>query len=233
MENPMSDTVQHLGVEFGDRFYTAAFDRSEEARAIAGEMTGRGLRAQPERTHVFNVISPDSLKSVAVSITPFTGKKLDHEGGLSISEGGHAQGVTVELKGEEIVGFTHYAVTGGRVVSSHHTVAELAGSGAAGALSEQHIRAFAERIGKVRAAQPLIEIQPRQVRMLANVGFNGLVADASSRAVHSEAEISALRGQTNIVAEIALFVLFRTQGSACCSCSCSCWGCSSCSSSIT
>lgn len=229
----MSDTVQHLGVEFGDRFYAAAFAGSEEARAIAGQMTEHGLQPQPERTHVFNVFSPDSLKSVAVSITPFTGKKLVQEGGLSISEGGHAQGVTVDLKGEEIVGFTHYAVTGGRVVSTHHTIAELAGGLPPASLSDQHIQAFAERIGRVRAARPLIEIQPRQVRMLANVSFNELVADDSSRAVHSAAEISALRGQTNIVAEIALFVLFRTQGSACCSCSCSCWGCSSCSCSVT
>lgn len=229
----MSDTVQHLGVDFGDRFYTGAFERSEEAKAIAREMTEQGLRPQPERTHVFNIFSPDSLKSVAVSITPYTGRKLEREGGLSISQGGHAQGVIVELKGEEIVGFTHYAVTGGRVVSSRHTVAELAGGSTAGTLSDQHIRAFAERIGKVRAAQPLIEIEPRQVRMLANVGFNELVADDSSSAVHSAAEISALRGQTNIVAEISLYVLFRTQGSACCSCSCSCWGCSSCSCSIT
>jgi hypothetical protein len=228
----MTDSVQHLGVEFGDRFFAAAFSASEEAKAIAAEMAKVGdLRPQPERTHVFNVFSPDSLKSVAVSITPFSSKNLEHEGGLSLSQGGHAQGVIVDLKGGKIVGFTHYAVTGGRVVTSHHTTAELAGEGTSGSLSDQQVQTFAERIGKVRAERPLIEMQARQVRSIAGVSFNGLLSDSFSATVHSAAEIGELRGQSNIVAEIALFVLFRTQGSACCSCSCSCWGSSSCSSS--
>src|SRR5271166_1112060 len=157
----MPETIQHLGVEFGNRFYAAAFEGSDEAKLIAEQMTERGLSPQIERTHVFNVFSPDSLKSVAVSITPFSSKNLSHEGGLSLSEGGHAQGVIVDMKGEEITGFTHYAVTGGRVVSSRHSVAELAGYQKSGSLPEQHVKSFAERIGKVRTAKPLIEITPR------------------------------------------------------------------------
>jgi hypothetical protein len=228
----MADSVQDLGVEFGNRFFAAAFAASDEAKAIAAEMTKvGGLQAQPERTHVFNVFSPDSLKSLAVSITPYSSKDLTHEGGLSVSQGGHAQGVVVDLKGGKIVGFTHYAVTGGRVVTSHQTTAALAGQGTAGSLSDQQIQAFAHRIGKVQAARPLIEMQSSQVRSMASVGYNALLGDSFSATVHSAAEIAELRGQSNIVAEIALFVLFRTQGSACCSCSCSCWGSSSCSSS--
>ena len=227
----MTETVQHLGVEFGDRFFAAAFEGSTEAKLIAGHMTEQGLQPQSERTHLFNLFSPESLKSVAVSITPFSSKDLSHEGGLSFSEGGHAQGVIVHLKGQEITGFTHLAVTGGRLVTSRHTTAELAGDQRGASLGEPHVRAFAERIGKVRAAKPLIEITPRQVRSLAAVSFNHLLGDSFSKSVHSATDIQELRGQTNIVAEIALFVLFRTQGSACCSCSCSCWGSSSCSSS--
>lgn len=228
----MTETVQHLGVEFGDRFFAAALESSDEAKLISRQMTTEhGLQAQTERTHVFNLFSSESLKSVAVSITPFSSKDLSLEGGLSVSEGGHAQGVVVHLKGQEITGFTHLAVTGGRIVTSRHATSELSGDQRAGSSSEQHIRAFAERIGKVRAAKPLIEITPRQVRSLAAVSFNNLLGDSFSKLVHSAEDIQELRGQTNIVAEIALFVLFRTQGSACCSCSCSCWGSSSCSSS--
>jgi hypothetical protein len=226
-----TDTVQYLGVEFGHRFFSEALKTSAEAKAIAREMTRHGVEAQPERSHVFNVFSPDSLKPVAISITPFSSKDLSHEGGLSVSASGHAQGVIVEMKKNEIIGFTHFAMTGGKVVSTKHSVKELAAGGRAGALTDAHVKAFAEKVGKVKAKKPLIEIDARQVRSLASISYNDLLGDNFSRTVHSEADITKLRGDTNIVAEIGLFVLFRTQGSACCSCSCSCWGSSSCSSS--
>jgi hypothetical protein len=225
-------TVQHLGVEFGHRFFSKALEISREAKAIYKEMVKCGLEPQPERSHVFNVFSRDSLKSVAISITPFSSKDLNHEGGLSVSEGGHAQGVIVEMKKRtEIVGFIHIAVTGGKVVTSKHDIKELTRGRTVGELADSRIKAIAEKVGKVKAAKPLIEIEAHQVRSLASVAYNSLLGDSFSKTVHNDAEITALRGSTNLVAEIGLFVLFRTSGSACCSCSCSCWGSSSCSSS--
>jgi len=227
----MVDTVNHLDVEYGQRFFARVFTDSDEAKLISQEMAEIGLNAQPERTHLFNLFSPDSLKPITVSITPFSSHDLSHEGGLSMSQGGHAQGVVVDMQGTEIVSFTHFAVTDGKVVSTRHPISELAGDGKPGNLDEDHIRRFAENTGKVKSAKPLIEVQPRQVRSLASVSYNALLSDPFSRTVHSDREIAALRGNSNIVAEIGLFVLFRTQGSSCCSCSCSCWGSSSCSSS--
>jgi hypothetical protein len=224
------ESVQHLGVEFGNRFFTKAMESSKEAKAIYQEMVNSGLAAQPERTHVFNVFSPQSLQSVAVSITPFSSKEdLNHEGGMSLSAGGHAQGVIVEMKNRtEIVGFTHITATGGKVVKSKHSIKELArGQGAA----ETRIKAFAEKIGKVKAGRPLIEMEAHQVRSLASIAYNSLLGDQFSQTVHPGEEITKLRGNTDLVSEIGLFVLFRTSGSSCCSCSCSCWGSSSCSSS--
>jgi hypothetical protein len=194
-------------------------------------MTKSGLHAQPERTHLFNVFSPDDLKTIAIGITPYSGHDLSREGGLSISQGGHAQGVIVEMKGTEIVAFTHLAVSGRQVVSSRHTTSELQAGRDERTIEDTHIKTFAERIGKIKTAEPLIEIQPEQVRTLATVGYNALLSDSFAKTVHSANEINVLRGNSHIVAEIALFVLFRTQGSSCCSCSCSCWGSSSCSSS--
>ena len=227
-----TDSVQHLGVDLGHRFFSKAYAASSEAKAISAEMAKQGLEAQSERTHLFNVFSRDSLKSLAISITPFSGKDLNYEGGLSLSQGGHAQGVIVELKNNtEIVGFTHLAVTDGKVVASKHSIKELGGRAAGAPADDDGIKAIAEKVGKVKAAAPLLEIDTQQVRSLASISYNSLLGDSFSRSVHNEAEVTELRGNNNIVAEIGLFVLFRTSGSSCCSCSCSCWGSSSCSSS--
>jgi len=226
----MAETVHHLGTANGQRFFAKAFTASEEAKAISAEMLTAGLKPQSERSHLFNVFSPDDLKGLGVSITPYSSDDLTHEGGLSISQGGHAQGVIVEMKGPKIVAFTHLAAPGGHLVTSHHSVDEL-NAGRTSDASVEHIKNFAERIGKVRAAKPLIEIQPTQAQTLGTVSYNALLGDQFAKTVHSAAEINALRGNSHLVGEIALFVLFRTQGSSCCSCSCSCWGSSSCSSS--
>jgi hypothetical protein len=226
------DTVQYLGAEFGQRFFHKALESSKEAKAIYNEMVERGLQPQPERSHVFNVFSPQSLQSISISITPFSNKDVTQEGGLSVSSGGHAQGVIVDIKERtQIVGFTHFAVTGGKVVTAKHDVKELSRGRSSSELDERRIKEFAEKVGKVKAARPLIEIEAHQVRSLASIAYNSLLGDSFSKTVHNDAEVTALRGSTNIVAEIALFVHFRTSGSSCCSCSCSCWGSSSCSSS--
>jgi hypothetical protein len=229
------DTVQHLGVEQGQRFFSQALETSSEARAISEAMVEQGLRAQFDRTHVFSVFSPDSLKSVAISITPFNSKDGSSEGGLSVSEGGHAQGVIVHLDGVEITSFMHIAVSEGQVVTSEHSVEELTlPEGRVGRQApEAHIRQFAERIGKIAAARPLVEIDVQQVRSLASIAYSSLLGDSFSKAIHTADEITALRGQNDLVSEIGLFVLFRTSGSSCCSCSCSCWGSSSCSTSYS
>jgi hypothetical protein len=227
----LMDTVQHLGVEFGQRFFQQVLESSAEARTICDAMMQQGLRPQFERTHLFNVYSPDSLKSVAISVTPFNSRDGRSEGGLSVSEGGHAQGVVVQMEGTTIRTFTHFVVSGGRAVTSEHSVEELAKGREACRAPEEHLRRLAEGAGQVTAARPLVEIEARQVRSLASVAYNSLLGDSFSRALHTEAELAALREQSDVVAEIGLFVLFRTSGSSCCSCSCSCWGSSSCSSS--
>jgi hypothetical protein len=79
-------------------------------------------------------------------------------------------------------------------------------------------------LAKARAPRRKSLDPGRRLSSMVTVSFNGLLGDEFSKTVHSAEQIVELRGQTNIVAEIALFVLFRTQGSACCSCSCSCWG---------
>jgi hypothetical protein len=226
------DTVQHLGTEFGHSFFHKALEASSEAKAIYHEMVECGLEPQPERSHVFNIFSPKSLQSVPISITPFSNKDVSREGGMSVSSGGHAQAVIVDLVDRTtIVGFTHFAVADGKVVTSKHDIKELSYREGKGDLDERHIKAFAEQVGKVKAKGKLIEIEAHQVRSLASVAYNSLLGDSFSQTVHDDKEITALRGSNSIVSEIALFVLFRTSGSSCCSCSCSCWGSSSCSSS--
>src|ERR1700730_13510161 len=133
------DTVHHLGVDLGYPFFWKALETSAEAKAIAAEMTRHGVEAQPERSHLFNVFSPDSLNSVAISITPLSSKDLSREGGLSVSAGGHAQGVIVEMTKNEISAFTHFAMSNDRVVSTRHSVTELAAGGHAGALSDADV----------------------------------------------------------------------------------------------
>jgi hypothetical protein len=226
------DTVQYLGVDLGYRFFAETLGTSDEARAIHDTMVEAGLTPQPERSQLFNVFSRDSLKSVAISITPFSSDDLSREGGLSVSQGGHAQGVIVDLEDRvHISRFTHIAVTKGKVVSSEHDVTELRKETRREAAEDDRIKAFAERAGKIKVAGPLVEIDARQVRSLGGISFNSLLGDRFSSSVHDEQQIAALRAETNVVAQIGLFVLFRTQGSACCSCSCSCWGSSSCSTS--
>lgn len=105
-----TNTVQHLGIEYGQRFFAGELETASEAQAVSAAMVEQGLRPQFERTHVFNVFSPDSLKSVAISITPFNSKDGRREGGLSVSQGGHAQAVIVSIEGVELRSFTHIAV---------------------------------------------------------------------------------------------------------------------------
>jgi len=226
-----AETVQHLGVELGHRFFVKTLECSSEARALYQAMVDAGLEPQPERSHLFNIFSTDSLTSVAVSITPFSSGDLSVEGGLSVSAGGHAQAVIVELDdGVTITGFTHFSVVDGEVVSSRQGVEQLEHDRSQGT-STEHIRRLAESVGKVKAAGPLIEIDARQVRSLASISYNSLLGDDFSHSVHDDKTITKLRGNTSLVNEIGLFVLFRVSGSSCCSCSCSCWGSSSCSSS--
>lgn len=236
------DSVQHLGVEYGHRLLSRVLEESEEARALYDELLNAGLEPQPERTHLFNVFSAESLRSLLITITPFVTKDLRQEAGLSVSVGGHAQAVVVDVDDRtRITEFTHLAVSDDGVVASRHSVEELrgmgekAGGGArpGGPAGDDQVRAVAEQAGMVRARRPLVEIDARQVRSLASVSYSSLLADSFSQSVHDEREITALRESTNVVAEIGLFALFRTSGSSCCSCSCSCWGSSSCSSSYT
>ncbi|MFS0701751.1 hypothetical protein AB6N24_17390 [Cellulomonas sp. 179-A 4D5 NHS] len=228
------DTVQHLGTEHGYRFFESVLEKSDDARTLHGELTALGLEAQPERTQLFSVFSPDSLQSIAISVTPFSSKDQTQEGGLSVSEGGHAQAVVVDIKDRTtIAAFEHLALQDGQVVRSKHDTEELTRGreGGKGRASDGYIRELAERVGKVPAGRHLVEIEARQVRSLASVSYNTLLGDDFSQSVHDKEEITALQGSTRLVAEIGLFVLFRTSGSACCSCSCSCWGSSSCSCS--
>jgi hypothetical protein len=227
------ESVQVLGTEIAYPFLSRALEASTEARAVYEELTRQGLEPQPERTRLFNTFSRDSFKSIAISVTPFTTRDQTREGGLSVSQGGHAQAVIVEISGRtEITGFTHIAVSGDEVVTSTHDVEELRGDQPALITdADVHIKAMAEQAGRISAAKPLVEIEARQVRSLASIAYNSMLGDDFSHSVHDEDEITALRASTNIVAQIGLFVLFRTSGSACCSCSCSCWGSSSCSCS--
>jgi hypothetical protein len=226
------DSVRHLGPDVGYRFFSKVLDASAEARAVHEAMTKQGLDPQPERTQVFSTFSADSMQSIAISVTPFTTRDLTREGGLSLSQGGHAQGVIVDISDHtKITGFTHMAVTGDEVVTSTHDVEEFRRDRPTGMLPDEFIKEQAERAGKISTARPLVEIDARQVRSLASISYNSLLGDEFSQSVHDEREITTLRANTDIVAEIGLFVLFRTSGSSCCSCSCSCWGSSSCSSS--
>lgn len=227
-----ADTICYLGPEQGAEFLSRVLTDSREAQLIYEAMIAEGLEAQPERTQLFSLFSRDSLQSIAISVTPLTTGDLSREGGLSVSQGGHAQGVVVDVEGgTELVSFTHFAVSGEEVVQSRHDLSDIRRDDKSPEATDEFVRALAERVGKVKTARPLVEIEARQVRSLAAVSYNNLLSDDFSRSVHGGDEIISLRRNTNIVAEIGLFVLFRTQGSACCSCSCSCWGSSSCSCS--
>jgi len=226
------DTVAALGPDPGYRFFQKALRASVEGQLLYDELVRQGLEPQPERSQMFSTFSNDSLQSIAISVTPFTSGDQTREGGLSLSQGGHAQAVIVDIADRtRITGFTHLAVADGQVTFSQHDVGELRVGGPTMAAADDHLMAMAEQAGRVRAARPLVEIDARQVRSLASVSYNRLLDDQFSRSVHDEQEISVLRASTGVINEIGLFVLFRTSGSACCSCSCSCWGSSSCSCS--
>ena len=226
-------TTHYLGADLGAKFFYSVTELSDEARLLSKGMAKYNLRAQPDRSQLFSVYSPDSKAAIAISITPFSGEDRSVEGGLSVSEGGHAQAVIVRLKGTVITGFIHLTAANGELLESEHGIDELRGSRdqVDMVIRDRHIQAIAERVGKVKSARPLIEIEPAQVRSMASVSYNRLLGDDFSRSVHSGKEIEELQSNTSIVSEIGLFVLFRTDGSSCCSCSCSCWGSSSCSSS--
>lgn len=224
-------TAHYLGADLGSKFFYEVTELSDEAKLLSRAMSKYKLRAQPERSQLFSVYSPQSKAAIAISITPFSGEDRSVEGGLSVSEGGHAQAVVVRLKDTVITGFMHLTASKREVSVSEHSIDELGREDPDMVVRDRQIQAIAERVGKVKSAQPLVEIEPEQVRSLASVAYNRLLGDDFSRSVHSGKEIDALQGNTRIVSEIGLFVLFRTDGSSCCSCSCSCWGSSSCSSS--
>lgn len=226
-------TTHHLGADLGSKFFYNVMELSDEAKLLMKGLGKHKLRAQPERSQLFSVYSSDSKAALAISITPCSGEDRSVEGGLSVSQGGHAQAVIVKLKGTVITGFIHLTAANGELQTSEHEIDELRGGkdDFETAVRDRQIEAIAEKVGKVKATRKLIEIEPAQVRAMASVSYNRLLGDDFSRSVHSGKEIEALQRNTNIVSEIGLFVLFRTDGSACCSCSCSCWGSSSCSSS--
>jgi hypothetical protein len=228
-------TTHYLGADLGSKFFYKVAEMSEEAKLLSKGMAKYRLRAQPERSQLFSVYSQVSNCSIAISITPFSGEDREVEGGLAVSQGGHAQAVVVRMKETTLTGFVHLTAANGELRESEHGLDEL---GAAGTdvdmiVRDRQIQAIADRVGKVKSARPLIEIEPGQVRSLASVAYNRLLRDDFSRSVHKGDEIEALQRNTRIVSEIGLFVLFRTDGSSCCSCSCSCWGSSSCSSSYS
>jgi hypothetical protein len=218
----MTGTVSHLGSEYGLEFLEGEREQGGEFAVLYQALEERGLMPQPERAHLFSVYSPESRQSIAIAIMPFSSRDQTMEGGLSTARG-HSQAVIVHLEDRvDIRGFETLAVVNGQLEQSKFDAYELRERGA---------RRIAERHGKVKAAQHLIEITPYQAKSMATTAYNSLLSDNFSRSVHSREEIMALRANTNIVSEIAAMVLFRTSGSACCSCSCSCWGSSSCSCS--
>ena len=220
---PGTESINQIGVEHGEAFFQAAMEASDEGRKIQGAMEKMGLRPQAERTQVFTVYSADSHKAIAISVTPFSSDDLSMEGGLSVSQGGHSQGVVVEMASKtRLVGFTHLAIADGEVRSERFDTKRLQSSRAKG---------LANEAGKIKTARPLVELTVREVASISSLSFNTLLNDSFARQVHSKSEIAALRGNTTIVSEISRFVLLRTSGSACCSCSTSCWG--SCSSSCS
>jgi hypothetical protein len=217
-----NNTVNHLGVEFGYDLFVRSMELSDEGRMIQEAMERYGLAAQPERSHVFTVYSPDSRKAIAISITPFSGKDQSIEGGLSVSEGGHAQGVVVEMEDNRLRSFTHYAIEEGSLRSDRFEADHLLELSAA---------KLAPEAGMIKTARPLVELNLRQVSSLSSLTFSNLLTDEFAQSVYSEEDVESLRANTQIVSEISRFVLLRTSGSSCCSCSTSCWG--SCSSSCS
>lgn len=213
-------SVNHLGVEYGYEFFEKTIELSEEGKAIQAAMENLGLMAQPERSHVFTVFSPDDLRAIAIAVTPFSSDDRKLEGSLSISEGGHAQGVVVEMDGQKVVGFTHFAMEDGQLRSDQYRADQLMTTKA---------RTLASEAGKIKSARPLVELNVRHVVSISSVTFSSLLTDDFARSVYSQEEIKGLRSNARIVSEISRFVLLRTSGSSCCSCSTSCWG--SCSSS--
>jgi hypothetical protein len=217
-----ANTVNHLGVEFGHEFFDRSMEGSEEGRAIQEAMEGLGLYAQPERTHVFSVFSQVSNKAIAVCVTPFSGEDRSLEGGLSVSEGGHAQGVVVELKEARLVAFTHFALEGGSLRAERFEAEQL---------RKLNARGLSREAGMVKSAQPLVELNLRQVVSMSSLTFSNLLTDDFAQSVYSKEEVRDLRANGPIVSDISRFILLRTSGSSCCSCSTSCWG--SCSSSCS
>lgn len=224
MASTPAQTLTHLGVEYGMSFYESSLENSADGSIIHEALVERGLSPDSERSQLFSLYSPDSRKSIAVSVTPYNTEDQSMEAGLSISEGGHAQAVIVYLVNRiRIERFSTLAVNEeGQLVTAEFSTEALMNSKA---------RGLVEQFGRVRTARPLIEITRRQARSMGSLTFNSLLVDPKSRTVHNEDEIKALRANSQIIAEISQFVLMRTQGSACCSCSCSCWGSSSCSCS--
>jgi hypothetical protein len=155
---------------------------------------------------------------------PFASEDLNKAGGLSVSQGGHAKGVIVQLKARtKMVEFHTLDVDRGKVRTRKYKVSQLVRQGAKG---------MAKKVAKIKSRKPLVELSVQQVRSIASLVYSGLMTDESARTVHSPDEAITLRANDQIVSEIGAFVLMCSAASpGGCSCSSSCWACSSCSCS--
>ena len=220
MATRVRQSVNHLGVEMGMEFVERALERSEGGRAIHRALEESGLRAMPERSHLFTVFSPASAEALALGVLPFVADDLTAHGGLSISQGGYAKGVRVQMaRRTSIVRFTAFDFIGGRVQAEEFDTRRL---------MEQGARRLAEASGRIRVEPPLAEFSIRQMRSMTDLTHGALLVDDASRNIYSAREIDALRANARIVSEIAIFArgkqggggIGSTSSSSCFGCTC-------------
>jgi len=61
-------TAHYLGADLGSKFFYEVTELSDEAKLLSRAMSKYKLRAQPERSQLFSVYSPQSKAAIAISI---------------------------------------------------------------------------------------------------------------------------------------------------------------------
>jgi len=217
-------TVNELDIELGMPFIERALETSDSARLLTEELQRDGLRPMAERSRVVNAYSPDSSSAVAIGFLPFVTDDLTRHAGLSVSQGGYATAVRVEMADRTTVArVSTLFVENGAVRDFDFDPEDLLRQGAGN---------LAAAAGQVRSDRPFVDLSVRQVRSISSYSHSALLHDEASMSIYGSEELTALRGNGALSVEIGTLALLQTMSSpGGCSCSSCCYGCSSCSCS--
>jgi hypothetical protein len=219
-----SGTVFQMDADDAVAFIEKQLEVSEAARALFQALQDDGLTPNVQRSQLFGIYSRESRKSLSVGILPFITEDLVAHGAISVSEGGFARAVIVNVEGRtnltEFVSVDYYE---GELLRQTFSKDDLTAEG---------VEAVAQRLGILNSPHPLVELSGRQVNLVAHLAFTTLHRDEFSRQVYGADDLLAISKQAPSVSDAAMVMMMSTGVSHTgCSCSSSCYGCSSCSCS--